>query len=115
MSHEGFSTVTQEQAAVAGEAVFHQDGSLNEVSLGERFGIGVDVAMQEVTFGRYRGTVAQMLADGGCPVGEMVSTAYQEKGIAGVAEKFKALSEMDPNFSVEIPAATIEREQLKKK
>jgi len=114
MSHEGFSPATQEQA-LQQEAIFHQDGSLNEAFLGERFGIGVDVATQEVSFGRYRGTVAQMLADGGCPVGEMVSTAYQEKGIAGVAEKFKALSAMDPNFSVEIPEATIEREQLKKK
>jgi hypothetical protein len=115
MSHEGFSTVTQEQAAVAGEAVFHQDGSLNEAFLNDHFGIGVEEAAQQVSFGSYTGTVAQMLGDERCPVGGMVSTAYQEKGIAGVAEKLKALAEMDPNFSVEITEATMERQRVKKK
>lgn len=114
MSHEGLPTVTQEQAPPQ-EAVFHQDGSLNEAFLNDHFGIGAEEAEQQVSFGSYRGTVAQMLGDEKCPVGEMVSTAYQEKGVAGVAEKFKALGEMDPNFSVQITKATMEREQVKKK
>jgi hypothetical protein len=114
MSHEGFSPATQEQASPQ-EAIFHQDGSLNEAFLNDRFGIGVEEAAQQVSFGSYTGTVAQMLGDERCPVGGMVSTAYREKGIAGVAEKLKALGEMDPKFSVEITEATIEREQLKKK
>jgi hypothetical protein len=114
MSHEGFSAATQEQAP-APEAIFHQDGSLNEAFLNEHFGIGVEEAAQQVSFGSYKGTVAQMLGDERCPVGGMVSTAYQEKGITGVAEKLKALGEMDPKFSVQITEATIEREQVKKK
>jgi hypothetical protein len=111
--HEGFSAATQEQATQ--EAVFYEDGSLNEALLSERFGIGAEEAMQQVAFGSYTGTVAQMLGDEKCPVGGMVSTAYQEKGIEGVAEKFKTLSELDPRFSVKITEATAMREQVKKK
>ena len=111
--HEGFPAAAQEQATQ--EAIFHHDGSLNEAFLSERFGIGAEEAMQQVTFGSYTGTVAQMLGDERCPVGEMVSTAYEEKGIEGVAEKFKTLGEMDPRFSVKITEATVQREQVKKK
>ena len=111
--HESFPTAAQEQAPQ--EAIFHQDGSLNEAFLGERFGIGVDEAMQHVTFGSYTGTVAQMLGDERCPVGGMVSTAYEEEGLGGVAELFKTLGQMDPRFSVKITEATVKREQVKKK
>ncbi len=110
---EGFPTAAQEQATQ--EAEFHKDGSVNEAFLSERFGIGAEAAMQRVTFGSYTGTVAQMLGDEKCPGGGMVSTAYQEKGIDGVAEKFKTLGEMDPRFSVKITEATVQREQVKKK
>ncbi len=89
LQHEGFPAAAQEQ--VTQEAIFHQDGSLNEAFLGERFGIGVEEAMQQVTFGGYTGTVAQMLGDARCPVGGMISTAYEEKGLEGVSEKFKTL------------------------
>jgi hypothetical protein len=111
--HEGFPTPAPEQTAQ--EAIFHQDGSLNEALLSERFGLGAEEAMQQVAFGSYTGTVAQMLGDEKCPVGDMVSTAYQEKGIDGVAEKFKTLGEMDSRFSVKITESTVQREQVKKK
>lgn len=52
--HEGFPTVAPEQAAQ--EAIFHQDGSLNEAFLSEHFGIGAEEAMQPVAFGSYTGT-----------------------------------------------------------
>jgi len=56
-----------------------------------------------------------MLDDEKCPVGGVLRTAYEEKGIEGVAEKFKTLGELDPRFSVKITQETIRREQLKKK
>lgn len=97
------------------EAIFLDDGSLNEAVLRQRFGIGADEAAQEVTFSSYQGTVAQMLADEKCPVGGMVESAYREHGIAGVEEKFKQLGQMDPRFEIKISPATLAREQVKKK
>jgi hypothetical protein len=108
MSHEGFPT------SQPSEVIIQPDGSLNEALLGERYGIGVEEAGQEVTFGSYTGTVAQMLSDERCPVGGMVQSAYQEKGIDGVAEKLKTLSQLDPRFSVKIAPETLQREQVKK-
>jgi hypothetical protein len=104
-----------EQATSMHEAVFLQDGSLNEALLVNRFGISSEEAMQEVTFGSYKGTVAQMLGDEKCPVGGMVSSAYAERGIEGVAEKFRTLSELDPKFAVTITETTLQRDRLKKK
>jgi len=112
-AHEGFPTVAQEQTTQ--EAIFHQDGSLNEAFLNERYGIGTEEAMQQVFYGSFQGTVAQMLNNEKCPVGGILSTAYQEQGIEGVAEKLNAFSTIDPKFSVKITEATIQRENLKKK
>jgi hypothetical protein len=109
---EGFPEAAQEQAA---PEIFYEDGTLNEESLSDRFGIGAEEALQQVSFGTYTGTVAQMLDDERCPVGSMVGTAYEEEGIEGVAKKFKALGEMDPNFTVTITPTTMQREQVKKK
>lgn len=113
LPHEGFSEVAQEQ--VAQEAIFRSDGSLDEEALSARFGIGIEEASQQVTFGSYTGTVAQMLDDERCPVGAMVGAAYEEEGVEGVIKKFKALHEMDSGFSVEIAETTEQREQVKKK
>lgn len=108
---EGFPSTENEQK----EAIFFDDGSLNETALQQRFGIGREEAMQPVAFGSYNGTVAQMLSDERCPVGGMLEGAYQERGIEGVEEKFKSLSQIDPQFKVELSPQTIEREQVKKK
>jgi hypothetical protein len=112
--HEGFP-IGHEQTITVPEAVFFDDGSLNEAFLADRFGIGDQEAMQEVTFGSYTGTVAQMLSDEKCPVGGMVSSAYAERGIEGVDGMFKILSEMDSRFSVRVTDATMQRELEKKK
>jgi hypothetical protein len=111
--HEGFPTA-QEAVPTADGGVFHEDGSLNAEFISENFGLGVEEAFQTVSFGNYTGTVAQMLADEKCPVGAMVSGAYKEKGLDGVSEQFKTLSQMDSRFSVQISPAAVERE-LKKK
>lgn len=97
------------------EAVFFEDGSLNETFLQQRFGIGVEEAMQQVAFGNYTGTVAQMLSDERCPIGGIVEGAYQARGIEGVEEKFKTFTLLDPKFKVEISSTTLDREQAKKK
>lgn len=111
---EGLQAVQEPASAVEG-AVFHEDGTLNEEFLGDNFGLGAEEAGQWVVFGSHEGTVAQMLADGQCPVGGIVSTAYKDEGLKGVAKKLNALHDLDPKFSITITAATVEREQVKKK
>lgn len=95
--------------------IFNSDGSLNEGVLDKHYGLGIREAQQEVTFGNYTGTVAEMLSDGRCPVGGRLETAYREDGIDGVVKQFEALSAMDPNFRVKITPQTLERNHVKKK
>jgi hypothetical protein len=106
MGHEGFNAAEAQ--------LIYENGELNEQLLAERYGLSPEDAAQEVTFGTYTGTVAQMLSDERCPVGSMVETAYAESGIEGVSEKFKTLAQLDPRFTVEISEQTLEREHLKK-
>ena len=94
--------------------IFNEDGSLNADTLNEQFGLGTEDAMQEVTFGSYTGTVAEMLADARCPVGGMINRAFTTSGIEGVTQQFSNLKMMDPNFEVTISEATIERHVKKK-
>ena len=97
------------------ESVFHENGSLNEELLHNKFGIGIEEAVQLVSFGNHNGTVAQMLDDEKCPVGNMLAESYQEKGLEGVIEKFKFLEAMDKNFRVEVTKTSLRREESKKK
>ncbi len=110
--HEQPPVVAQEQAPAS---IIQRDGSLNLEYLATRFGIGEDEAMQRVSFGDHKGTVAEMLDDRGCPVGGIVASAYKKEGLDGVIKKFKALGSMDVNFSVVISESTILRELKKKK
>ena len=113
MSHsEGFPTGFEQAASE--RLINPEDGSVNEGLLNNKYGLGIEEANQIVSFGNYTGTVAQMLNDEKCPVGGMVSNAYQEKGIEGVQEQFKNLGTMDKNFSVKVSEVTIQREQVKK-
>lgn len=89
--------------------IFNPDGSINEGNLNKHYGLGVKEAMQTVKFGEYTGTVAEMLADGRCPVGGRIRTAFETTGIDGVLNQFGALNIMEPNFKVEITEATIKR------
>lgn len=91
--------------------IFYEDGSINETFLVENYGLGVEEASQEVQFGSYKGTVAHMLADEACPMGEKVQEAYREDGIEGVSKVFDGISLLDNNFKVEISAKTLERER----
>ena len=59
-----------------------------------------------MSYGHYTGTLASMLTDERCPVGNVVAQAYEEKGLAGVEEKFMALSMMSNDFSVNISEKT---------
>jgi hypothetical protein len=113
MSHsEGFPTGFEQP--ISEKTIIREDGSLNEELLNKKYGLGVEEANQIVSFGNYTGTVAQMLSDEKCPVGGMVSTAYEDKGIEGVAEQFKLLKVMDKNFSVTFNETTMQGEQVKK-
>lgn len=95
-------------------SVCNQDGSLNEANLTRMYGLGIKEAMQEVRFGNYTGTVAQMLDDVRCPVGETMRAAYQQKGIDGVIGAFEGLRMMAPGFKVDITEETLQREREKK-
>lgn len=95
--------------------IFNPDGSINEKVLKHEYGLEAEEASQEVVFGSYKGTVAEMLGDRRCPVGEMVRSAYKQTGLAGVVGQFEALSAMDPNFQVEIKQQITDMDQVKKK
>lgn len=88
--------------------IFTSDGAIDETALREQFGLGIQEATQEVAFGSYTGTVAEMLADRRCPVGGMVSKSFREAGIEGVISQFSTLSMMDSGFKVEISELTLE-------
>ena len=103
---EGFPSNSQEPAV--NESVFFPDGTVNEDFLKEQYGLGIEEANQIVSFGKYTGTMAQMLGDEKCPVGEMVSSAYKEKGLDGVEETFKNLRALDSNFNPVISEAARE-------
>jgi hypothetical protein len=75
-------------------------------SMIERFGLGPEEANSVVSYGNYTGTLATMLNDERCPVGNIVADADQQEGIAGVETKFAALSMMSSEFSVPISAKT---------
>jgi hypothetical protein len=75
-------------------------------SMIERFGLGPEEANSVVSYGNYTGTLAAMLNDERCPVGNIVAEAYQQEGIVGVETKFAALSMMSNEFSVPISAKT---------
>ncbi|HSX23620.1 MAG TPA: hypothetical protein VLE74_00780 [Candidatus Saccharimonadales bacterium] len=115
---EGFTTPVTEAILEENLTVFHTDGSLNTERLRELYGLGVEEAMQEVEWGSYKGTVAQMLDERPgvkpCPVGKVARDAYKENGIDGVAEQLDNLGKMDPKFSVKISETTMEREREKK-
>ena len=103
---EGFPSDSQELAAA--EAVINPDGTLNEDFLRNQYGLEAEDAMQTVSFGNYTGTVAQMLSDERCPVGDMVRNAYHEKGLAGVEETFQKFSMVDRAFEPKISETTRE-------
>jgi|GEM_PF-6051739 len=103
-----------EAVASAAETVFLDDGALNEAFIASNFGLGVEEAMQAVSYGKYTGTLAQMLADETCPVSGMLREAYAEKGIDGVVEQFQGLSMLSKASPLKVSEATLEREQLKK-
>lgn len=94
--------------------IFNQDGSINEGVLIDRYGLGMAEATQQVKFGDYTGTVAEMLNDARCPVGGKIRDAYKGTGIDGVIEQFEALNIMVRDFKIEITAPTIERAREKK-
>jgi hypothetical protein len=95
------------------EGVFYADGAINVVFVVENYGLSLEDVSQEIKFGNYTGTVAQMLADEDCPMRDRLHSAYQEKGIDGVVQVFEGAKIMDPEFSVEISDATLEREHAK--
>ncbi len=95
-------------------SVFKPDGSLNVANLTKLYGLGVEEATQEIQWGAYSGTVAQMLDDARCPVGGRLQVAYREEGIAGVIGAFEGLRTLDPGFKVEISDETLLREREKK-
>jgi hypothetical protein len=115
MPNHGEAPSPAETTAPPDESIFFEDGTLNEDVLGQQFGLGAAEAMQEVTFGSYTGTAAEMLADPKCPVGGMIKKAYAEEGIDGVERKFASLQDMDPEFKFTITPETLEREGSKKK
>ena len=78
---------------------YNSDGTFNESFFKETYGFDLLTITQEVTFGKYTASVGQMLLDSRCPVGEKVSSVFQENGVEGAKEKLIQFGKM---FDVEL-------------
>ena len=67
---------------------------ISEAELLTRFGLSAEEASQEVSFMNHTGTVASMVTDEKCPVGNLIEQRKQEEGIEGVQKVFQQLGEM---------------------
>lgn len=120
MSRETSPSAQQETPSIFRKGVErrNEDGSFNEAAidktaLSSLYGLQVEDAKQEVTFGSYKGSVADMLSD--CPhVGAPLRKAYEQNGIDGVIAGFAGLKMFSPDFNVQVSEETIELEQQKK-
>ena len=74
-------------------SLINPDGSIHAANLWSRFGLQERDVAKTIEYGRFKGTVAEMLNDQGCPVGGMLERTFAKKGIAGLAQKFGDLRE----------------------
>jgi hypothetical protein len=102
-------------------SIYLDDGSLNAEALSTQYGLSPDFAMQHVTFGEYKGTVAEMLenpdpAGKSCPLRATVFETFQTKGIEGVTQYFTAMEQfMGADFQgYELSVDTSASEDVKK-
>lgn len=87
MSQE-IQTVAQEVAILPGELPqpmpeFDEFNSLPDQFMMENFGLTSEEGRAEISFGPWKGTWAQMLADPKCPFGDQVRQAHLEGGVEG--------------------------------
>jgi hypothetical protein len=109
MSAESLGSDAELLDARAEVIEFDEYGSLPDDYLMARFGMTSEEGRQEVAFGKYSGTWAQMLADDRCPVGGMAAAAHREGGTTAVREKLTAMGSLfNADLSVKIADKTKE-------
>jgi hypothetical protein len=82
----------------------------------ENFGLGLEEISHVAGSGNRRGTIAKMLTDEECPVGEWTREEYEANGIEGVQTFFNdELGKRDKTFRITVSESTLAREGLKKK
>ncbi len=72
----------------------------------DTYGLGPEEIETTITFGTYTGTVAEMLVDERCPVGNIVADAYATEGIAGVEAKLTGMRMVYGDFKLDISETT---------
>ncbi len=88
------------------ELVLDEFGSLPDTYMMRDFGMTSIEGRQEVEFGKWKGTVAQMLNDPGCPVGAVIRTAHREGGVEGVKKAFEGFKMIDPKININVDPKT---------
>lgn len=72
----------------------------------DKYGLGPEEVNSPIQFGGYEGTVAEMLEDGRCPVGNALAEGYRSGGIEGVATKIAGLQMVFGEFTIPISDKT---------
>lgn len=106
---------TYPEAQVVPVSFEHQvDPRLNDEFFRSNYGISLEEASQPIEAGQYRGTMGQMLTDEKCPVGAMVSEAFQEGGREAAQQKIESFKPIFPNFEPKFqPAVQLETDKKK--
>lgn len=69
-------------------SVFNPDRSINADVLAANYGLRVEDAQKQVNYGKWKGSMAEMLDNAACPVGGRVKNAFEKDGIGGVLKTF---------------------------
>jgi hypothetical protein len=110
MSHEGLREVLPDAEDAIEQIAFDEHGSLPTEHLLPLYGITSEEGRQVVTFNGHTGTVAQMFADGRCPVGEMTRNAHEKGGVEAVRERLAMIEQLfDTKLSIQVADKTPEQ------
>lgn len=92
------ATETQQEQVLP----FDEYNSLPDAYMMSTYGMTSEEGRQGIQFREWNGTIAQMLSDPRCPVGEMIKNAHQDNGTEGVQQAFLGLRMMAPDVKIEV-------------
>lgn len=81
-------------------SVINPDKSVNAEVLAKMYGLRVEDALKPANYGKWQGTVAEMLDNAACPVGGRVKNAFEKEGIGGVLKTFNAFKTLGVDIQV---------------
>lgn len=90
------------------ELVFDEHGSLPDEHMMATYGLTSEEGRQNIEFGQWKGTFAQMVSDERCPVGGMIKNAHASDGFEGTQRTLEGLKMMAPELQISIAPKTSE-------